>query len=229
MRNLAVILFFGLGILLLGCAQKDTGSANGILNASQNQSANASEAKELRNISLSELAWHNESGNCWMAIEGKVLNLSNFSKHNPAYVPYCGKEATQGYYTKGGNKSHSEFAYTLLPRYTIGRLNDIQTGEIIFNTTTNHSQLIPTDSNLTLTMEEVAKHAEYKDCWMVINGSVLDLSIFLKHDEHSKLYVLWCGKDGTEGFLTKGGSYPHSSFADEMQEEYVIGYLKNES
>jgi cytochrome b involved in lipid metabolism len=85
---------------------------------------------------------------------------------------------------------------------------------------------IPSSSgNLTLTVEEVAKHGSASDCWTIINGKVLDLTSFSSPPGGSA-YVPYCGKDGTAGYDTKGGrGSPHSSGADSMLASYTIGNL----
>lgn len=74
-------------------------------------------------ITLAVLATHNTAADCWMAINGSVYDLSNFSSHpgGMAYVPYCGTDATSAYDTKGGTgKPHSANAHAMLPQYYVG-------------------------------------------------------------------------------------------------------------
>jgi cytochrome b involved in lipid metabolism len=74
-------------------------------------------------------------------------------------------------------------------------------------------------------MEEVAKHNSANDCWMVIRGSVLDLTSFSNHPGGST-YVPFCGTDATNAFDTKGGNgNPHSSYANSLLASFTIGQL----
>jgi cytochrome b involved in lipid metabolism len=51
------------------------------------------------------------------------------------------------------------------------------------------------------TMEEVAKHNTEKDCWVVIDGQVLDATNFLpEHPGGSKAILLYAGREATEEF-----------------------------
>ncbi|NP_001237928.1 uncharacterized protein LOC100306380 [Glycine max] len=72
----------------------------------------------------------------------------------------------------------------------------------------------------TLTFEEVAKHNNKKDCWIIINGKVCDITPFL--DEHpggDEVLLTSTGKDATIDFEDVG----HSDSAIEMMEKYFIG------
>ncbi|MBI5036944.1 cytochrome b5 domain-containing protein [Candidatus Micrarchaeota archaeon] len=85
-------------------------------------------------------------------------------------------------------------------------------------TTTSQTQ------SITLTMEEVARHASREDCWTVINGTVYDLSRFRGHSGGDN-YLPYCGKDGTRGYFTKDGEGSHSPYADEMMKDFELGQL----
>jgi len=53
----------------------------------------------------------------------------------------------------------------------------------------------------TYTLEDVAKHNKDTDCWVVVNGQVLDVTKFLPdHPGGAKAILLYAGKDATEEF-----------------------------
>jgi flavocytochrome c len=53
----------------------------------------------------------------------------------------------------------------------------------------------------TFTLDDVAKHKTDKDCWVVVNGEVLDCTDFLKdHPGGKKAIMLFAGKDASEEF-----------------------------
>merc|ERR1719228_1774120 len=50
-------------------------------------------------------------------------------------------------------------------------------------------------------LEEVAKHTSKTDCWVVVNGQVLDVTKFLGEHPGGELAILtFAGKDATEEF-----------------------------
>ena len=55
-------------------------------------------------------------------------------------------------------------------------------------------------------MTEVAKHNSKTDCWVVVDGQVLDVTSFLKDHPGGELAILtFAGKDATEEFNMKLG------------------------
>lgn len=72
----------------------------------------------------------------------------------------------------------------------------------------------------TFTIEQCMEHTTDKDCWLIIDGRVFDVTPFL--DEHPGGFdtlVSNAGKDATEDFEEIG----HSRAAKEMLEKYFIG------
>lgn len=57
------------------------------------------------------------------------------------------------------------------------------------------------DTNKVYTWEEVAKHNKESDCWVVVNGEVLDATSFLgDHPGGKKAILIYAGRDATEEF-----------------------------
>jgi flavocytochrome c len=51
------------------------------------------------------------------------------------------------------------------------------------------------------TLEEIAKHNKETDCWVIVNGEVLDVTAFLKdHPGGKKAILLFAGRDASEEF-----------------------------
>jgi len=84
----------------------------------------------------------------------------------------------------------------------------------------------PVDRNTEYTLEEVAKHNKEDDCWVVVNGTVLDVTRFLPdHPGGKKAILLYAGRDATEEF-----NMIHKPDVIEKYAPYtIIGKLKGSS
>ncbi|XP_031844340.1 cytochrome b5 isoform X2 [Nomia melanderi] len=72
--------------------------------------------------------------------------------------------------------------------------------------------------------EEVAKHTDTSDLWVIINRKVYNLSAFLsEHPGGEEIIIEQAGQDATEPFEDIG----HSSDARQMMEPYKIGELED--
>ncbi len=85
-------------------------------------------------LTLSEIAKHNKSTDCFMLISGKVYNITSFFGSHPGgnsvMAATCGTDATDAYMTKDpnatkttGGRNHSSNALSMLTSYYIGNLN----------------------------------------------------------------------------------------------------------
>jgi predicted lipoprotein with Yx(FWY)xxD motif/predicted heme/steroid binding protein len=81
----------------------------------------------VKTFTLEEIAKHSTETDCWMAIHGKVYNVTGFDANHPgkkAVYQGCGKDATQLFETRpmGSGTPHSEKARSLMPNFEIGTL-----------------------------------------------------------------------------------------------------------
>ena len=96
----------------------------------QNQIATSvqpdSQVDTSKNIAIDEVGKHAVSGDCWLAIEGNVYDVSSFIPKHPgenAILQGCGKDATEMFNSRPGKgTSHSEKARGLLEDLQIGVL-----------------------------------------------------------------------------------------------------------
>lgn len=82
----------------------------------------------------------------------------------------------------------------------------------------------------TYTLAEIATHTTPDDCWMVIEGTVYDVSNFgSRHPGGDAIYE-GCGIDATTLFNTRpsGSQTPHSNNARNLLPQYAIGTLSQE-
>ncbi|XP_073013631.1 cytochrome b5-like [Typha latifolia] len=72
------------------------------------------------------------------------------------------------------------------------------------------------------TLGEVSKHNTPKDCWLIINGKVFDVTKFLEdHPGGDDVLLSSTGKDATDDFEDVG----HSNTARAMMDEYCVGEI----
>lgn len=75
---------------------------------------------------LSGISEHSDETSCWVAIEGRVYDLTGYLPRHPTSPDvlreWCGREATEGMRTKGHGRDHSPAAWAMLEQYDIGAL-----------------------------------------------------------------------------------------------------------
>jgi len=95
-------------------------------------------------LDLVEVAKHNTNANCWIIVNSKVYNISNYASSHPGgtrnILDYCGKEATQAFDTKGGQgNAHSTSANNMLDQFFVGNLNQ-NVSQSTINSSTQKTQ-----------------------------------------------------------------------------------------
>jgi cytochrome b involved in lipid metabolism len=80
--------------------------------------------------SLKNIASHDKANNCWMAIHGKVYDITTYLPEHPSRPEiierWCGKEASEAYDTKTKGRRHSQDADRQLETYLIGELKEAE-------------------------------------------------------------------------------------------------------
>lgn len=101
-----------------------------------------------------EISKHSSSNDCWVVIEQKVYNVTDYLSKHPGGAgrisPYCGKDATQAFLTQDGKGSHSPEAFQILGILYVGDVN----GNVIQQPDTKAVQSIPVNNE---------KEEEYED------------------------------------------------------------------
>ena len=77
-------------------------------------------------ISPEALAAHSSEKDCWIAVEGRVYDITAYLPSHPAppslLLAWCGKDASEGMRTKGYGRDHSAAAWQMLDAYLVGEL-----------------------------------------------------------------------------------------------------------
>merc|ERR1719277_504790 len=146
-------------------------------------------------ITMAEVAKHTSKTDCWVVVNGEVLDVTKFLSEHPggelAILTFAGKDASEEF-----NMIHPP---DVIPKYapdavigTIGGGGGGGGGAAVVD-------LPPGMSAYTL--EEVSKHVTNTDCWVVVNGEVLDVTKFLSEHPGGELAILtFAGKDASEEF-----------------------------
>ncbi|CAE7613769.1 osm1 [Symbiodinium sp. CCMP2592] len=147
-------------------------------------------------ISLADVAKHNTKTDCWVVVDGQVLDVTSFLSEHPggelAILTFAGKDATEEF-----NMIH--------PPDVIGKYApDSVIGMIGAGGGGGGGAVAAAGGGGGgggITMEEVGKHNSKTDCWVVVDGQVLDVTSFLSEHPGGELAILtFAGKDATEEF-----------------------------
>ena len=140
------------------------------------------ETANLLQVTIEELQKHTSKNDMWIAIHGKVYDVTGFRKEHPGGTKVlenlCGKDSTVPFVNQG----HDEDNIEALKKYMVGDLiNGGQKCKLF-------------------TKEEVQKHNKLSDLWIIINDKVYDVTSFGGHPGGFDLLLDYAGKDATVGF-----------------------------
>merc|ERR1712045_538539 len=142
---------------------------------------------------LEEVAKHTSKSDCWVVVNGEVLNVTNFLSEHPggelAILTFAGRDASEEF-----NMIHPP---DVIPKYA----PDAVIGVIGSGGGGGGAVASGGGGGGGITMEEVAKHTSKSDCWVVVAGQVLNVTNFLSEHPGGELAILtFAGKDATEEF-----------------------------
>jgi len=141
------------------------------------------------------VAKHTSKSDCWVVVDGQVLDVTKFLGEHPggelAILTFAGKDATEEF-----NMIHPpDVIGKYAPDAVIGMIGGGGGGAVAGGA--------PAAGGVAggIPMEEVAKHTSKSDCWVVVDGQVLDVTKFLGEHPGGELAILtFAGKDATEEF-----------------------------
>lgn len=77
------------------------------------------------------------------------------------------------------------------------------------------------------TMQDIAKHSNVKDCWILIDSKVYDITKYIpRHPSPENVLTKYCGKDAKVGWETKDHGKTHSRIAQRLLKQFEVGVLK---
>jgi cytochrome b involved in lipid metabolism len=112
-------------------------------------------------VTATQLAMHSTETDCWVSLNGSVLNLTSFlSEHGggkSTILPFCGGDISGAFAGKHGTHAG---ALAAAAHYNVGALAG--------------------STAASYTMAEVGTHNTVADCWMTIEDAVYDVSNFFR-------------------------------------------------
>jgi cytochrome b involved in lipid metabolism len=93
------------------------------------------------------------------------------------------------------------------------------------NFATESSQVATTTEIKTYTLTDISVHKSKNDCWLAINGDVLDVTSFISKHPGGDRILEGCGIDATVLFKSVPGH--NSSIAKLLVKKLTIGKLAN--
>ncbi|CAE8610800.1 unnamed protein product, partial [Polarella glacialis] len=145
---------------------------------------------------MDEVAKHTTKSDCWVVVDGQVLNVTSFLSEHPggelAILTFAGKDATEEF-----NMIHPpDVIGKYAPDAIIGMIGGGGGGAHAGGDAAKGGAV-----GGGITMDEVAKHTSKSDCWVVVAGQVLNVTSFLSEHPGGELAILtFAGKDATEEF-----------------------------
>jgi len=160
-------------------------------------------------LTLAEVAKHVTKGDCWVVVNGDVINVGGFLAEHPggelAILTFAGKDASEEF-----NMIHPP---DVVPKYAasasfkiLGKLGEGGGGAVDDDDDDDESDEESEEEeeeggDSGLTLAEVAKHVTKGDCWVVVNGDVINVGGFLAEHPGGELAILtFAGKDASEEF-----------------------------
>merc|ERR1712196_730637 len=143
---------------------------------------------------------HTTKGDCWVVVNGDVINVGGFLVEHPggelAILTFAGKDASEEF-----NMIHPpDVIGKYAPDALVGTLSGGGGGDDDEDSD-DDDDAGDASGDGGITLEEVAKHNNKSDCWVVVNGQVLNVTNFLKDHPGGELAILtFAGKDASEEF-----------------------------
>jgi len=168
--------------------------AGGSYEDNMNKSAAAAGGGGGGGLTMEEVAKHNTKADCWVVVDGEVLNVTNFLSEHPggelAILTFAGRDATEEF-----NMIHPpDVIGKYAPDAVLGKLGSGGGGG-------GGAVAAGGGGDGGITLAEVAKHNTKADCWVVVDGQVLNVTSFLSEHPGGELAILtFAGKDATEEF-----------------------------
>jgi len=176
-------------------------------------------------VSSSKITEHNNPNDCWLALHGKVYDLTDYAPLHPGspelITTHCGTDATVAFDTE-----HPLSYLPIVDQYLIGTWTEDGVVEAEVETTQPTPTPVITPESTTetpsvtplspvsavpimmdgcemqrYTLADLAEHSDEDSCWYGLYGVIYDFTDFVDLHPGGRGNILWkCGTDATEAF-----------------------------
>jgi cytochrome b involved in lipid metabolism len=128
MKKTNLLFLLCISVLLFGCTSREedrADSAVGTGDAARLTQEGVAGEQEAKTYTLADVAAHASQEDCWLAIHGKVYDVTHYIKSHPggtAILQGCGNDATYLFEVRpmGSGLPHSDIARHVMQKYYIG-------------------------------------------------------------------------------------------------------------
>ena len=152
-------------------------------------------------LTMEEVAKHNKKSDCWVVVNGQVLDVTSFLPEHPggelAILTFAGRDASAEF-----NMIHpANVVEKYAPDSILGPVYTGSAPAVSKSVAAPPSVSVAGKQAGEYSIEEVAKHNTKTDCWVVVNGQVLDVTSFLPDHPGGPLAILtFAGRDASAEF-----------------------------
>jgi cytochrome b involved in lipid metabolism len=130
--------------------------------------------------------------------------------------------------TQGLSRSGTTGYYIVRKPNTIPSTSETANQANISSSSTSTSAIVPVGSiDITLDIQEVAKHNSQNDCWLIIDSGIYDVTVYLpQHPGSASAIIPYCGTEASSAFHSKGGrGRDHATYVNSILAQYLIANL----
>ncbi|KAL3937543.1 MAG: hypothetical protein SGBAC_007367 [Bacillariaceae sp.] len=153
-------------------------------------------------VAMSDIQMHASPGDCWLAIDGSVYDLTKYAPLHPGpdslITDHCGKDTTAAY-----TAVHSRALLPTVSEYLLGTLQGAGGSAPPPSSTNETPQSGPIAGGPQIAMATVQMHSTTGDCWLAYYGNVYDMTQYApNHPASSTLITNHCGRDATAAYAS---------------------------
>lgn|SRR3990167_2753147 len=185
-------------------------------------------------FSWEEISKHNSDTDCWVVVNGKVYDVTDFVDEHPgSFAPIltsAGKDATKAFVAK----PHSKRAYTILEKYYKGIVDPSAAEPSVTQAkpepkkqeedAVKDRKVAPKELQVRkhkITFSEFVTHNKKDNLWILVHGKVYDVTDFKSHPGSFDKLLQNSAKDASSEFDRVG----HKPGSIKMMEKYYIGEI----